>query len=156
MSRVMDMDSISTNNSYSILGPIPKFKGADNEYQGWKKSIYTYLIGRGVHSVLRTEAEKFGKSYEELFKQIDDNEFSIHDESKEEDDDIIKKNDIIKKYVKNSNIAYSILMQSLNDSIKLLVNQVTPGYAYGVWQVLENKYQNTDVLYTGIDKSSFL
>jgi transposase InsO family protein len=60
------------------------------------------------------------------------------------DDDANKqKQERITEYLEKSALAYSILTSSLDKQHQLLVEHIPRGYAYGVWKVLEDKYERS-------------
>lgn len=50
----------------------------------------------------------------------------------------------IRELVESSQKAYGYLFEALNDELRALVKGVPEGYAYGLWQFMEAKFQNTE------------
>lgn len=51
---------------------------------------------------------------------------------------------IVRGMVENASKAFTILYMSLTDELRLLVQEVPKGYAFGIWDFLLKKYQNTE------------
>ena len=51
---------------------------------------------------------------------------------------------IVRKMVENSGKAFTILYMALTDELRLLVQDVQKGYAFGIWDFLLKRFQNTE------------
>lgn len=59
--------------------------------------------------------------------------------------DDISRRKVIRELVESSEKAFGYLYEALTSELRLLVQSLPSGYAYGIWQLMQDKYQNTDV-----------
>src|SRR6185437_16796782 len=136
------------SKKYHTYGELPKFKGDIQSYPVWRQDMITYLHGHKVGYTISMADKDFENKVQLIGVWLHDDlalDSPIKkEEEKVKDDGFSKeKKSSIKKYIEDSRSAYAIIYAALNDEHKLLIKNLTEGYAYGIWKFLEEKYQNS-------------
>ena len=135
--------------------------GAAGGYAAWKPMMENYLLRQGVadgdykvsnpdwaklvtaveswSDVERREAVAFVLSASSSSKVK-----TLSKEEKEAAEVEKSSRAVVKKMVENSGKAFTILYVSLTDELRLLVQDVQKGYAFGIWDFLLKRFQNTE------------
>src|SRR6185437_17109856 len=132
-------------------GEVPKFKGTAQHYPLWSQDMKTFLNGHKVGYLITYSDNEYQRK-EQLVEKWYTEELDLigkdvvsksSSTSSSSDSFSAEKKTTLTKYIEASKSAYAWLYMALDEEHKLLVKSVPSGYAYGVWKILEQKYQNS-------------
>lgn len=153
--------STSSNTNSSLKAPVLGTANGALEYNVWRPAMLTYMMRIGlkeadyahpipewvkINVVLDLHEKKERKEAMDSVMGITTSVSSSSTTTASTTttgEEMIKK---VKEIVKRASQAYSILFNSCPEHMRLLIQSpaIPFGYAYGIWELLEKKYRNTE------------